>query len=66
MFEFEAFNGMSDFDDLGGSMRYAMHASPRETGGPLVKTGPTAGQNRSRNKNGQWRRKRSDAGKKRK
>lgn len=39
--------------------------SPRETGGPLVKTGPTAGQNRSRNKNGQWRRKRSDAGTKR-
>lgn len=37
--------------------------SPRETGGPMVRTGPTAGQNRSRNKNGEWRRKRSDAGK---
>lgn len=37
-------------------------ASPRDTHGPIVKTGPTAGQNRSRNKNGQWRRKRSDAG----
>lgn len=41
-------------------------ASPRDTGGPVVKTGPTAGQNRSRNKNGQWRRKRSDANKPRK
>lgn len=41
-------------------------ASPRDTGGPVVKTGPTAGQNRSRNKNGQWHRKRSDANKPRK
>lgn len=40
--------------------------SPRDTHGPIVKTGPTAGQNRSRNMNGQWRRKRSDAGKSRK
>lgn len=39
--------------------------STRETGGPIVKTGPTAGQNRSRNQNGRWRAKRSDAGKKR-
>jgi len=30
--------------------------------GPKVKTGPTAGQTRSRNKNGRWRAKRSDAG----
>lgn len=37
--------------------------SPRETGGPVVKTGPTAGQNRSRNKSGEWTKKRSDAGK---
>lgn len=37
--------------------------SPRYTHGPLVKTGPTAGQNRSRNKDGSWRAKRSDAGK---
>lgn len=36
--------------------------SPAQTGGPIVKTGPTAGQNRSRNKNGRWRAKRSDAG----
>lgn len=36
---------------------------PSETGGPVVKTGPTAGQNRSRNDDGQWRAKRSDAGK---
>lgn len=37
--------------------------SPRDTHGPIVKTGPTAGENRSRTQTGQWRRKRSDAGK---
>lgn len=37
--------------------------SPRETNSPVVKTGPTAGQNRSRNNDGQWRAKRSDSGK---
>lgn len=36
---------------------------PRDTGGPVVKTGPTAGENRSRNKDGRWRQKRDDAGK---
>lgn len=41
-------------------------ASPSQTHGPVVATGPTRGQNRSRNKNGQWRKKRSDAGKTRK
>lgn len=41
------------------------HASPSETGGPIIKTGPTKGKNRSRNKNGRWRKKRSDTGKKR-
>jgi len=41
-------------------------SSPKDTGGPVVKTGPTAGQVRSKNKDGQWRAKRSDAGKKRK
>ncbi|MDK0695961.1 hypothetical protein ACSW8Q_17855 (plasmid) [Clostridium perfringens] len=30
---------------------------------PKVKTGPTAGQERSRNNDGRWRSKRSDAGK---
>jgi hypothetical protein len=30
--------------------------------GPIVKTGPTAGQVRSRNEDGRWRAKRSDAG----
>lgn len=39
--------------------------SPSQTRGPIVRTGPTSGQNRSRTQNGQWRRKRSDAGKKR-
>lgn len=37
-------------------------ASPKETHGPIVKTGPTAGNVRSKNKNGQWRKKRADAG----
>ena len=37
--------------------------SPNKTGGPVVKTGPTAHQNRSRNKDGRWRAKRSDTGK---
>ena len=41
-------------------------SSPSQTHGPLVKTGPTAGQVRSRNKNGRWRKTRSDAGKPRK
>lgn len=41
-------------------------ASPKDTGGPIVKTGPTGGKNRSRNKDGTWRKKRSDAGKPRK
>ena len=36
--------------------------SPRETGGPLVKTGPNAGKVRSKNKDGRWRKKRADAG----
>lgn len=36
--------------------------SPRETGGPVVGSGPTAGRNRTKTKSGQWRRKRSDAG----
>ena len=36
--------------------------SPKNTNGPVVKTGPTSGENRSRNKNGQWRAKRSDTG----
>ena len=51
---------------LGNSLDLANYASPRDTHGPVVTTGPTAGQNRSRNKNGRWRKKRSDAGKSRK
>lgn len=43
-----------------------MERPPKDTGGPVVKTGPTAGKNRSRTKEGTWRRKRSDAGKPRK
>lgn len=37
--------------------------SSKDTHCPIVKTGPTAGENRSRNEDGQWRAKRSDAGK---
>lgn len=35
--------------------------SPRNNGGPLVRSGPTYGQNRSRNNNGQWHQKRSNS-----
>ena len=28
--------------------------SPKDTHGPIVKTGPIAGENRSRNEDGQW------------
>lgn len=37
--------------------------SPKDTKGPIVKTGPTAGDVRSRTQDGSWRKKRSDAGK---
>jgi hypothetical protein len=43
-----------------------MGKSPKNTGGPVVKTGPTAGKNRSRKKDGKWRKKRSDSGKSKK
>ena len=39
--------------------------SPKDTSGPIVKSGPTRGENRSRNKDGEWRKKRSDSGKNR-
>lgn len=39
--------------------------SPKDTNGPIVKSGPTKGDNRSRNDDGTWRKKRSDAGKSR-
>lgn len=40
-----------------------MSKSPKHTKGPVVKTGPTKGLNRSRTKDGTWRAKRSDTGK---
>ncbi len=46
--------------------RHDPRKAPAQTGGPVVKTGPTAGQNRARNRDGRWRRKRSDTGKTRK
>lgn len=45
--------------------RFFTMASPKDTHGPIVKTGPTAGKNRSRNNDGEWRKKRSDTGKSR-
>lgn len=36
--------------------------SPNQTHGPIVKTGPNAGQVRTRTSDGRWRKKRSDAG----
>ena len=39
-----------------------MARSPKETEGPIVASGPTRGQNRSRNNDGRWRAKRSDSG----
>jgi hypothetical protein len=38
---------------------------PRYTNGPVVKSGPNAGKNRSRRDDGRWHAKRSDAGKSR-
>tara|TARA_R110002096_G_scaffold33080_1_gene95786 strand:- start:286 stop:762 length:477 start_codon:yes stop_codon:yes gene_type:complete len=40
-----------------------MSKSPKDTKGPVVKTGPTKGKNRSRKADGAWRAKRSDTGK---
>lgn len=54
---------MNLFSAASRMMGRTSSASPKDTHGPVVKTGPTAGQNRSRNKNGQWRKKRSDTGK---
>lgn len=56
---------MKNIHSLLDNSGFASHASPKDTHGPIVKSGPTAGQNRSRNKNGQWRKKRSDTGKSR-
>ncbi len=46
-----------------GSGKKDWRKAPRFTGGPVVKSGPTAGKNRSRKKSGEWRAKRSDTGK---
>lgn len=61
MFDFKALNEIAEFDDF--DFGFTKSLSPKDTGGPVVKTGPTAGQNRSRNKDGTWRKKRSDSGK---
>ena len=44
---------------MAGKQAIKQVAKPK---GPVVKTGPTAGQVRSRNLDGTWRKKRSDAG----
>jgi hypothetical protein len=63
-------SNVSFFDILSSGLDIALDltssASPKDTHGPVVKTGPTAGKNRSRNKDGRWRKKRSDAGQPRK
>jgi hypothetical protein len=41
--------------------KFSRDTPAREAGGPIVKTGPTACQGRSKNADGQWRKKRSDA-----
>jgi membrane protein implicated in regulation of membrane protease activity len=38
--------------------------SPNKTHGPIVKSGPTAGNVRVQNNDGKWRAKRNDTGKK--
>ncbi len=54
---------MYSFNNSGFSMGITGRDwSPQNNGGPMIKTGPTYGHNRSRNKNGRWRKKRSDAG----
>lgn len=66
MFDFDTLEELTGFDLFDYDMAFTKSASPKDTHGPVVKTGPTAGQNRSRNKDGTWRKKRSDAGKTRK
>ena len=61
MFDFKALNDITGFDEF--DFAFTKSLSPKDTGGPVVKTEPTAGQNQSCNKNGTWRKKRSDAGK---
>ena len=63
---FDALNDITGFDTFNFGERFIQYASPKDTHGPVVKTGSTAGQNRSRNKDGTWRKKRSDAGQPRK
>ena len=53
---------MNLFSAASGMMGRTTSASPKDTHGPVVKTGPTAGQNRSRNKNGQWHKRQSNKG----
>lgn len=60
MFDFDTLSEIAGFGDY--DFGFVRSLSPKDTGGPVVKTGPTAGQNRSRNKDGRWRKKRSDAG----
>lgn len=63
MFKFNLFS-VTDF--IGGGIMGINSLSPSQTHGPIVKTGPNKGEVRSRNKDGKWRAKRSDAGQKRK
>lgn len=63
MFDLDALEEFTEFEisDLNSCLIKCL--SPKDTHGPVVQTGPTAGQNRSRNKNGRWHKKRSDTNK---
>ncbi|GAA3601960.1 hypothetical protein [Secundilactobacillus similis] len=54
---------MGLFDSLS---KKKVNRNPHTAGGPVVKSGPTNGDVRSRNSDGSWRKKRSDAGSSRK
>jgi len=58
---FSFFGGGNRRSGSGGGGGGGRNWSPKSNHGPLVKSGPTYGQNRSRNSNGQWRQKRSDS-----
>lgn len=66
MFNPDIFKNLTGFALSNLGLDLVSCLSPKDTHGPVVTTGPTAGQNRSRNNDGRWRKKRSDAGKSRK
>ncbi len=47
---------------MSNEQKFPVSTPPKLAGGPVVKTGPTSGLVRTRNQDGEWRAKRSDAG----